>query len=114
MSIVEDLVTTARADVDLLGLRDRQGDMFAIPRPVDFIFLAADERQASAVAGFLSDYRYAKTATTNANGEFRVVASISMAVEQPALLAVSGFMQCIASLFRVVYDGWGAPIVKGD
>ncbi|MET4675944.1 hypothetical protein ACVKN3_001683 [Luteibacter sp. PvP120] len=35
-----------------------------------------------------------------------------MAVEQYAVLSVARFMQCIAALFQVSYDGWGAPIVS--
>jgi len=112
MSIVKDLAATAQADIDLLRFRDRQGDVFACHRPVDFLFVSTEYSRASAVAGFLSDYQYATTTLTTADGEYRVVATISMAVEQHAMLSVSGFMQCIAALFQVNYDGWGAPIVR--
>jgi hypothetical protein len=44
------------------------------------------------------------------DGEFRVVATIDMPVEQQEILCVSGFMRCVAALFSVSYDGWGAPI----
>ncbi len=112
MSIVDELVSTVSADIDLLRIRDGQGDIFAHRRPVDFLFATTDERQAAAVAGFLADYRYADTSLTPVNDGFRVVATIAMSVEQQELLAVSGFMRCIAALFTVTYDGWGAPVVK--
>lgn len=38
MSVLENLVATVRADIDLLQLRDQQGDVFAMSRPVDFLF----------------------------------------------------------------------------
>ncbi|WP_285404941.1 ribonuclease E inhibitor RraB [Luteibacter sp. ME-Dv--P-043b] len=112
MNIVKELASIAHADIDLLRLRDQQGDVFARHRPVDFVFVSMEESQASAMAGFLSDYQYATTTLTSAEGEYRVVATISMAVEQHEILSVSGFMQCIAVLFKVSYDGWGAPIVS--
>ncbi|MDQ7994260.1 MAG: ribonuclease E inhibitor RraB [Luteibacter sp.] len=111
MSIVKDLASNAQADIDLLRLRDRQGDVFARHRSVDFVFVSEDEAQASAVAGFLSDYQYATTMLTSSGGDYRVVATISMSVEQQVILSVSGFMTCIAALFQVSYDGWGAPII---
>ncbi|SFW28155.1 Regulator of ribonuclease activity B [Luteibacter sp. UNCMF366Tsu5.1] len=112
MSIVDELVSTVSADIDLLRIRDGQGNVFAHRRPVDFVFVTESEPQATNVAGFLADYRYADTSVTPVNGEFRVVATIVMSVEQQELLAVSGFMRCIAALFTVTYDGWGAPVVK--
>ncbi|UPG95259.1 ribonuclease E inhibitor RraB [Luteibacter aegosomatissinici] len=110
MSIVKELIDSANADIALLRVRDTQGDVFAIRRPVDFTFRSGDERQAASVAGFLSDYRFAETAISAVDGEFRIVATIAMPVEQQEILSVSGFMQCIAALFTVTYDGWGAPI----
>lgn len=112
MSIVDELASTVSADTDLLRIRDGQGDVFAHRRSVDFVFVTASESQAAAVAGFLADYRYANTSITPVNDEFRVVATIKMSLEQQELLAVSGFMRCIAALFTVNYDGWGAPLVK--
>lgn len=112
MSIVDDLISTEGADIDLLRIRDSQGDVFNHRRAVDFVFVTASEPQANAVAGFLADYRYAETSVAPVTDEFRVVATIAMSLEQPELLAVSGFMCCIAALFGVTYDGWGAPIVK--
>ncbi|MET4677164.1 MULTISPECIES: hypothetical protein [unclassified Luteibacter] len=49
MSILKDLGSTSQADIDLLRLRDRQGDVFARHRPVDFVFISTDKDQASAV-----------------------------------------------------------------
>lgn len=114
MSMLESLVATVSADIDLLRVRDGQGDIFAHPRSVDFIFVTPSESQAAAVAGFLSDFRYADTSIAQVNDVFRVMATIAMGLEQKELLAVSGFMRCIATLFNVTYDGWGAPLVKHD
>ena len=110
MSIINELIESSRADIELLRVRDAQGDVFAIRRPVDFIFRTCDERQASIVGGLLSDYRYAETSVSATDGEFRVVATIDMPVEQQEILCVSGFMRCVAALFSVSYDGWGAQI----
>ncbi len=112
MSILKDSSSTSQADIDLLRIRDLQGDVFARHRPVDFVFVSTDKDQASAVAGFLSDYQYATTTLTSSDSEYRVVATISMAVEQQVILSVSGFMKCVAALFKVNYDGWGARIVS--
>ena len=114
MGILDELVSTAMADVDLLQIRDRHGDVFVHRRPVDFVFVATSESQASAVAGFLSDYRYATTSITPVDDMFSITATVTMSVEQQELLAVSGFMQCMATLFKVTYDGWGAPVVKSS
>lgn len=54
MSMVESLVATVEADIDLLRIRDGQGDVFAHRRPVDFVFVTDSEPQAAAVAGFLA------------------------------------------------------------
>lgn len=111
MSIVESLVATVGADIDLLRIRDGQGGVFAHRRPVDFVLATESEPQAAAVAGFLADYRYADTSLTPINNGFRAVATIAMSVEQQGLFAVPGFMRCIAASFTVIYDGWGAPLV---
>jgi hypothetical protein len=110
MSIVKELATNAQADTDLLRVRDAQGDAFGIRRPVDFVLLTDNAQQAAAAAGFLADYQFASTNISAVNGMSRIVATIHMSLEQQEILAVSGFMQCIAALFSLTYDGWGAAI----
>ncbi|QWT21345.1 ribonuclease E inhibitor RraB [Bacillus sp. NP157] len=115
MSIVEDLIANATADVDLLRLRDRQGDVFGTLRDVDFVFSSVTEKQAGVVASFLTEYQYVATASVQeVAGEFRVTATLNMPTEQNVLGCVSGFMQCIAALYSVTYDGWGANIEDTD
>lgn len=110
MGVLESLVSTAEADVDLLRVRNGQGDIFSYRRPVDFVFLAPNKSQADAVAGFLVDYRYANTSVSPSDDAFCITATIVMCLEQQEILSVSGFMRCIAALFSVTYDGWGASV----
>jgi len=113
MSIIEELIASAHDDTDLMRVRDGQGDIFSVRRQVDFVFRTTDVAQAGSVAGFLADYRYADTSMSEVDNQFRVVATITMSLEQQEILSVSGFMQCIAALFSVTYDGWGAAIETG-
>jgi regulator of ribonuclease activity B len=105
--VIDELMTAAAADTDVLRVLDSQGDVFATAREVDFLFRTDVEKQARAVAGFLSDYQYARTSYESDDSEHRVLATIVMPVEQNVILSVSGFMLLIARLFSVTYDGWG-------
>ena len=105
--VIDELMTAAAADTDVLRVLDSQGDVFATARKVDFLFRADVEKQARAVAGFLSDYQYARTAYESDDSGHRVLATIVMPLDQNVILSVSGFMLLIAKLFSVTYDGWG-------
>lgn len=110
VSMIDDLIATAAADVDLLRLMDAQGDAPATARAVEFIFTAETERQALGVAVFLAENQYAATRWESIGDGFRVEATIDMPVEQNVVSSVSGFMQCVAKLFAVTYDGWGSIV----
>lgn len=112
MTIITDLAESAAADVDVLRTLDRQGDVFKLSRPVDFVFLTDSDKQADALSGFLVDYQYASVTREASAGVHRVVATIHMPIEQNIILTVSGFMQCMATLFSVTYDGWGTVAQK--
>jgi Regulator of ribonuclease activity B len=105
--VINELMTAAAADIDVLRVLDNQRDVFSTAREVDFLFRTDVEKQAHAVAGFLSDFQYARTSYERDNSEHRVLATIVMPVEQNVILSVSGFMLLIAKLFSVSYDGWG-------
>jgi len=110
MAIVETLMETAVADVDLLRAMDAQGDDFNITRDVDFCLIAPSAEKASTVAGFVNDYQYGSASVQQVDGQFRVLVVIHMPVLQHNILAVSGFMTCISALFGVTYDGWGCVV----
>ena len=105
--MITELMTMVTADIDVLRLLDSQGDIFATPREVDFLFRTDGEERARLLAGFLSDYQYARTSFESDESGYRVLAKIVMPVEQNVILSVSGFMLLLAKLFSVTYDGWG-------
>jgi hypothetical protein len=114
MTIIEDLIATAVADVDVLRTMDAQGDRFSTPRSVEFIFTSETESQASAVAGFLAENQYAVTRWEPSQNGYFVEAVVFMPIEQNVLSSVSGFMQCVAKLFAVTYDGWGSMVQREE
>jgi hypothetical protein len=41
------------------------------------------------------------------DGQHNVLVIINMAIQQSAILPISGFMGCLCALFGLEYDGWG-------
>ena len=107
MSVVEILMETAKADTDLLRTLDSQGDNFAIPRDVDFLLRAPSKEKAEIASEFLNDYQFGAATLQEQDGQYSVLVIINMALQQQAILSVSGFMGCVCALFGLVYDGWG-------
>lgn len=107
MKVVEKLMETAIADVELLRKLDNQGDRFSIPRDVDFLLRCPTADKAELVTSFINDYHFGFATTRDLETTPSVLVIINMPIEQHALLAVSGFMACICALFGLDYDGWG-------
>lgn len=112
MSVIDKLMETVEADIDVLRALDRQGDTFSVTRDVDFSFRSDKEDKLRALAGFLEDYQYATVQVEANEGEYRITATIAMPIEQQVLLTVSGFMACLGELYTVEYDGWGTIAQK--
>lgn len=106
MSLVEKLMRTAAADTDLLGVLNRQGDDLSVSRVVDFLVRAPSREKADTVAGFINDCQYGMATAGESNGEYAVTIAIHMPIQQHLALSVSGFIECIAALFGLDYDGW--------
>ncbi len=107
MSVVEMLMESAKADTDVLRSLDSQGDNFARARDVDFLLRAPSREKAEAATGFINDFQFGVAALQEVDGQYSVRVIINMAIQQHAILSVSGFMGCICALFGLEYDGWG-------
>lgn len=107
MSLVEKLMESAIADTELLRSLDSQGDSFSTPRDVDFLLRAPSREKADIAAGFINAYQFGIATTQEHSGQHSVQVVINMAIQQQAILSVSGFMGCICALFGLEYDGWG-------
>jgi len=107
MSVIDQLMETAEADVQVLEALDRNGDDFSITREVDFFLKAPSREKAELVAGFVNDYQYGRATAHSEGDEHSVTVLVEMPVLQHALHAVSGFMVCLCALYGLEYDGWG-------
>jgi len=107
MSVVDTLMETAKADTDLLRTLDSQGDNFAAARDVDFLLRAPSKDKAEIASGFINDYQFGTATLQEQDGQYSVLVVINMAIQQQAILSVSGFMGCVCALFGLEYDGWG-------
>ena len=113
MSLVELLLDNARSDTDLLSKNDAFGDVFSIPRDVDFLLIAPDEAKAQLVRDFIDDNRYgAATVQRNDDSTFGISVVVHMAPQQDVLCSVSALMACLSKLFGIEYDGWGCTIQR--
>jgi regulator of RNase E activity RraB len=113
MSVLEELMKQAEMDAQLLARNDELGDIFSYYRDVDHCFISNDKSKAEALASFINDYRYANASIEQtADAEWRVLAISNMPINQNIINTVSGFMTCLAALFKVEYDGWGSVIQK--
>lgn len=106
MSVIDTLTEIAIADTDLLRRLDEQGDLFDVPRNVDFLLRSPSAEKASLVAGFINDYQYGVATPQESEGEHSVLVVVHMPIQQHSILAVSGFMACVCQLFGLDYDGW--------
>lgn len=112
MSVVEDLMATAEADVDLLRSLDAKGDNFAVQRDVDFSFHAPTAEKAELIRDFINEYQYGVASVHEDDGVHRIQVVVNMPIQQHIIGAVSGFMVCVAHLYELEYLGWGCVVQK--
>ena len=110
MSTIQHLMDNAMADVDLLTKNDARGDVFACPRVVDFYLYAPDQEKADLVAGFVNDFGFGAATVDSQTCNHRILIQIEMPTTQHVLQSVSGFMQCLADIYELEYDGWGCVL----
>ena len=110
MAVLDTLMETALADVDLLRQLDAQGDRFGVPRDVDFLLRCPTPDKADIVASFINEYQYGVATVQDQGGSPSVRVVIRMPIEQHMLQAVSGFMACVCELYGLEYDGWGCIV----
>ncbi|WP_233840324.1 ribonuclease E inhibitor RraB [Dyella sp. 2HG41-7] len=110
MSIVESLMSGAKADASVLDALNSHGDDFSIARDVDFVFLAKNLKKAEEFQQFINNNHYGVARLDSSDVDFRVLVKINMSINQPVILSISAFMVCLGILFDVEYDGWGCPV----
>jgi len=110
MSIVETLLDTAYQDTQLLMGNDEKGDNFSIPRDIEFVLYAQDEKKADTGSSFINDNQYGEASYAEVEGQYRILVVVNMPSSQHLVCSVSGLMACIAALFSVEYDGWGCVL----
>lgn len=114
MSVIESLVSGAKADKDVLNALGSHGDNFSIARDVDFVFRTQAKPRAEELMRFINDNQYGLAALELAENGFSVVVKINAPILPTIIFPVSGFMTCLAALFGVEYDGWGCPVRRAE
>jgi hypothetical protein len=107
MSIVDKLMDSAAADLDVLRSLEAQGDEPGKVRDMDFLLRCPSKEKAELVAGFINDCRYGKAKAIEDDDSHSVQVIINMPVKENVILSVSGFMTCLAELYNLDFDGWG-------
>lgn len=110
MKVIDELMQTAVADVELLRKLDSQGDRFGIFRDVEFLLRAPTADKAITVASFINEHQYGVATPQDLEASPSVLVVVHMPVEQHILQSVSGFMVCVSQLFGLEYDGWGCVV----
>ena len=110
MKVVDELMQTAAADVELLRKLDSQGDQFGVFRDVEFLLRAPTAEKASTVASFINEHQYGVATPQDLEASPSVLVVVHMPIQQHILQSVSGFMVCISQLFGLEYDGWGCVV----
>lgn len=113
MNLIEDLLSAAHEDTQLLIKNDSLGDDFSIPRDVDFVLYSTDGQRAQTVASFIADNQYGVPRVEVLDGRHRILVTINMPITRQVLCSISALMVCLAQLFSIEYDGWGCVIQKG-
>ena len=108
--IVEALLDNAYQDSVLLQGNDEKGDIFSIPREVDFFFYAPDKDTGELVASFINDNCYGEATYFFSDEKHCIKVVNFMPITQSVLNSVSGLMTCIASIYGIKYDGWGCAL----
>lgn len=111
-SIVEALLDNAYQDSQLLEGNNQKGDIFSIPRDVDFFLYAKDHEKGELVTSFINDNCYGEASYTEHEGNHCIKVVIHMPTTQNVLNSVSGLMACIAAIYDLEYDGWGCALQR--
>ncbi len=112
MSVVEKLLDTAAADLDLLAANAAKSDRQGISRDIDFLLIAPDREKAEVVSSFVADNRYG-AATIEPEPDstrWRVQVVVHAPATEQVVCSISGLMTCLAELFDLEYDGWGCVL----
>ena len=112
LSIFESLTANAKSDTELLMRNDERGDDFCVPREVDFSFFTTDREKAEALAEFVAGNQYGGVRVVPEALGYRVLVLIEMPITQHVICSVSGMMECLSTLFKVDYDGWGSVLQR--
>lgn len=112
MSIVDSLLNNAYQDTQVLLKSDEVGDVFSIPRDVDFLFRCADRKKAETVCSFIRDNHYGSAKVSESESGFSIEVVSHMPVTQNVICSISALMCCIGAIFEVEYDGWGSTIQR--
>jgi hypothetical protein len=110
VAITDILLRTAYEDTQLLRKNDAHGDVFSVPRDVDFFLVAEDKEKAELVSSFINDNQYGTARVDEGDGTYNVLVVVHMPTEQNILCSVSALMACVAAIFGIKYDGWGCVI----
>jgi len=110
--LVEALLDNAYQDSVLLQGNDEKGDIFSIPREVDFLFYAPDKEKGELVASFINDNCYGQATYYLSENDHCIKSIILMPIEQDIINSVSALMTCIAKIFGIEYDGWGCELQR--
>jgi len=108
--VVEALLDNAYQDSVLLQGNDEKGDVFSIPRDVDFLFYAPDKEKGELVASFINDNCYGDASYYQSDNYHCIKVVINMSTEQHIINSISGLMTCIAAIYELEYDGWGCAL----
>jgi hypothetical protein len=111
-SVVEALLNTAYQDSVLLEGNDEKGDIFSIPRDVDFLFYAPDKEKGELVASFINDNCYGEAGYYQSEENHCIKVIINTPIEQNIINSISGLMVCIAEIYGLEYDGWGCELQR--
>ena len=114
MHIFDELRENAVADNNLLISNDSGGDVFSTARDVDFAFKTTERVKAQDLCDFINGKNYgrARVEYNDEHGLYWVFVVIHTPITQNIICSLSGFMVCVARLFKIEYDGWGSVIQK--
>jgi hypothetical protein len=112
MTVFDLLHENALADNALLRTNDANGDVFDIPRDVDFAFKTSDKIRAQDLCEYINgkNFGIARVDLKKDIDQVWVFVIIHMPINQHIVGCVSGFMVCLSRLFQVEFDGWGSVI----
>jgi hypothetical protein len=112
MSVVNKLLDNSLRDRELLRKNLQLGDDLQVPRLVDFVFVTPAKEIAEELVAYVGEGHFGEPQTAALEDGFRVVVTCKMPVSESVLCCVSGLMACVATLFKVHYDGWGCVVQK--